>query len=123
MRGAAQTGSVATLLVLLSCGGKDDSAAPEDTSYCADVPLVNYDNFGQGFITHMCQGCHASTTPNRYDAPAEVTFDTVEEVWAWQERILARSAGDDPTMPPAGGTSEDDRVKLEWWLRCAESGT
>ncbi|MCB9797724.1 MAG: hypothetical protein H6741_33960 [Alphaproteobacteria bacterium] len=47
----------------------------------------------------------------------------MEEVWAWQERILARAAADAPTMPPAGGTSEDDRTRLRWWLECAEPGT
>lgn len=102
-------------------GGGDDGGA--DTGACADVPLVNWDTFGAGFLLHHCQGCHASTAPDRYGAPADVTFDTKEEAWAWRDRILERSAVDPPTMPPAGGTSADDRVLLRWWLACAPEGT
>ena len=91
--------------------------------FCAEVPLLNYANFGQGFITENCQGCHASTTTERYGAPAEAYFDTVQDCWNWADRILVRSAGDDATMPPQGGVTEDDRTRLQWWLLCAEEGT
>lgn len=101
----------------------DTTPSYTDTGFCAGVPVVNYNNFGGGFMTENCQGCHASTTEDRYGAPEGVTFDTVEEVWAWSERILVRSAGDSATMPPAGGVSEDDRTKLGWWLVCADEGT
>jgi len=105
-------------------GGTDDSGSGDDTADpCADVPTVTYNNFGQGFMTENCQGCHASTAPNRYGAPAEVIFDTVEDCWALVDRVLVRSTGDDATMPPQGGVSADDRTKLEWWLTCATSGT
>lgn len=112
------------LLSLLACADKaDDTASPVvDTHPCADVPLVNWDNFGQGFITHMCQGCHASTTADRYGAPEAVAFDTVDQVWTLQERVLARVV-DDLNMPPAGGVSDDDLVRLQWWLECADPGT
>ena len=96
-----------------------DSADP----FCADVPTLAYSNFGEGFLRESCQGCHASTSPNRYDAPENVTFDTVEQAWAWADRILARSTGESPTMPPRGGVSADDRTRLAWWLRCAIPGT
>lgn len=99
----------------------DSGADAEDP--CADIPLLNYNNFGQGFMTENCQGCHASTSAERYGAPESVTFDTVDEVWSRAERILERSAGADASMPPAGGVPEDDRAKLEWWLLCAEEGT
>jgi len=106
-----------------SDGGDGAADGGGDTGACADIPLVNWDTFGAGFLLHHCQGCHASTTPDRYGAPAEVTFDTKEQAWAWRDRILERSAVDPPTMPPAGGTSEDDRVRLRWWLECAPEGT
>jgi hypothetical protein len=128
-------------LSLSACGGADGGKAAaseegsdtgaedqgdgaiDDTGACADVPLVNWDTFGAGFMLHHCQGCHASTTPDRYGAPADVTFDTKADAWAWRDRILERSAVDPPTMPPAGGTSADDRVRLRWWLTCAPEGT
>lgn len=109
------------LLALTACGdGAGDSGDP-----CADVPLINYDNFGEGFIVEACQGCHASTATNRYGAPEDVSFDTVDQVWARADRVLARAAPleAEPSMPPAGGTSEDDRTRLRWWLECAPEGT
>jgi len=130
------------LVFLIGCGEKDTDTAPidtgsdtadtivdtadtadSDTDPCADVPVVTYNNFGEGFMTENCQGCHASTTADRYGAPESVIFDTVDDVWSRAERILERAAGDDASMPPAGGVSEDDRTKLEWWLICAEEGT
>lgn len=102
-----------------------DSAQPDDTAPdpCADVPTVTYANFGRGFMTGNCQGCHASSAPDRYDAPEEVSFDDVDQCWAWAVDILAVATGSSPSMPPQGGVTEDDRQKLEWWLTCAEPGT
>ena len=101
----------------------DTTDTADTADPCAGVPLVTYNSFGKGFMTENCQGCHASTTSDRYGAPESSTFDTVEEVWAQADRILIRAAGDDASMPPAGGVSEDDRTRLGWWLECAEEGT
>jgi len=102
-----------------------DSADPSDPDpdFCEDAPLLTWANFGQGFITEACQGCHASATPDRYGAPESVTFDTVTQAWNQADRVLARAAGDYPSMPPLGGTSADSRLKLAYWLMCGESGT
>lgn len=129
-----------TLLWLLGCAhgiaaggggpGSDDASAadtstlpPEDTGtavdpLCVDAPVVTWNNFGEGFLIENCQACHASTAPNRHGAPENVTFDTEDDVRTWKDRILARAAGDAPTMPPMGGTSADDRYLLEVWLTC-----
>ena len=97
-----------------SDGEGSDTAGPTDSADpCADVPLVNYSTFGAGFITANCQGCHASTAPERFGAPESVVFDTVEQVWTWSSRILqlvsaCRRPGASPrTTPPAcaGGWS------------------
>lgn len=103
----------------------DETDEPEDTAvdFCDGAPTVTYESFGRGFLTGNCQGCHASTAADRYDAPEEVTFDTVEQAWAWAEDILEVATGDEPAMPPQGGVAEDDRTRLEWWLRCADPGT
>ncbi|MES2644925.1 MAG: hypothetical protein V4850_35895 [Myxococcota bacterium] len=102
-----------------------DDTAPIDTAaaFCDGVPTLAYTNFGEGFLRESCQGCHASTAPERFGAPEAVTFDTVDDAWTWAARILARSTGDAPTMPPQGGVSADDRTRLAWWLRCGTPGT
>ena len=132
------------LLMVLGCGGKSsdppplpefdeatdsadtgadaDSGEPE-ADFCDDAPNLSWNNFGQGFLTEACQGCHATAADNRYGAPDEVVFDTAEVTWAQADRILARATGDFPSMPPLGGTSATDRQKLEIWLRCSESGS
>ena len=74
-------------------------------------------------MTSYCQGCHAAAAADRYGAPESVTFDTVDEVWAWQERILIRATGDTASMSPSGGVQEDDRYLLLIWLSCADPGT
>lgn len=92
-----------------------------DTGFCADAPVVTWDNWGEGFIIERCQSCHASTSDNRNDAPEEVVFDTREETLAQAERILARASGEDATMPPEGGVTEDDKYLLTVWLTCWET--
>lgn len=105
-------------------GGTAGDGGTDDTGdFCADAPLVNYATFGQGFMSTHCQGCHASTAPNRYGAPEDVVFDTVQQVWEHAPYILLLTVGEDPAMPPAGGVTPDDQTRLEWWLRCAEPGT
>ena len=113
------------ILFLLACidARETTDTAGADTGACADVPVVTYANFGEGFVLHHCQGCHASTTPDRYGAPEAVTFDDVDEVWALRERVLERAASEPPTMPPAASTTEDDRTRLRWWLECAAEGS
>lgn len=109
--------------LMLACSNGKESVVDTAALFCKDAPTVNYDNFGHGFMTENCQGCHASTAPNRYGAPEDVAFDSVEDCWRWRERILARSVGEDASMPPNGGVSEDDRTRLSWWMICAEDGT
>lgn len=109
-------------------GGTTSSTATDggtDTGDpCQGVPLVNYATFGQGFLTANCQGCHASTSPERYGAPEWVVFDTVQDAWTWKDRILELVPGKaGARMPPAGGITEEDQQRLRWWLLCAEPGT
>jgi uncharacterized membrane protein len=108
------------LLPLLACGDKDDG---DDTAagLCADAPVVTWDNFGEGFLTENCQSCHSADTADRHGAPEDVNFDTEEEALDQADRILARAATASPTMPPAGGTQEEDRTLLTLWLTCWET--
>lgn len=106
-------------MILASCSDKtteDDTGSPPGA--CDDAPVVTWNNFGQGFLIENCQSCHASTSPNRHDAPEAVVFDTLADVKAQKDRIQARALGEDPTMPPEGGVSDDDRALLQIWLDC-----
>ena len=113
-------------LVLVFFGCTEDPVDVVDTGEidpdCSDAQLVTYNNFGESFMTHSCQGCHASSAPNRFEAPEDVAFDDLESVWEQSEVILAVATGPAPTMPPQGGVTELQRTKLIWWLRCGEPG-
>lgn len=115
-------------LTLTACPGPGSDELPiadsgDTPDGCVDVPVVDWDNFGQGFLLEACQGCHATTTADRYGAPEDVSFDTVEQAWLHADEVLNVAATDDPSMPPRGGVEEDDRVRLRWWLECGAPGS
>jgi len=103
-------GAVA-LLALAACGDPDEDP-------CADAPVVTWETFGQGFLTERCQACHASTATDTYGVPAGVHFDTQEQARALSASILRVATGEDPSMPPQGGVTADDRERLRIWLTC-----
>lgn len=107
-----------TCLLALLAGCADKGGIAADTGLCADAPVLMWANFGEGFMVENCQACHASTSLDRNDAPEGVVFDTLDDVKAQVDRILARATGDDPTMPPQGGVDADDRLRLQIWLSC-----
>ena len=94
-----------------------DGEVSYDLSICEDAPAVNWDNWAQGMIITHCQGCHASSSPQRYGAPESVTFDTESEAAIWADRIWIRTV-EEETMPPAGGLLDDDIYLLRVWLTC-----
>jgi uncharacterized membrane protein len=90
-----------------------------------DVPCptqgttLTYDNFGKGFIDGNCQRCHGASTSNRNGAPSDFDFGTVDRVRAHKDRIFARAAEDNVTMPPGpDDPPEPERKKLGEWLAC-----
>lgn len=110
-------------MFLTACTRGSSSAPTGDTAsdqpaICVGAPVVTWDNFGSAFLIQSCDACHAATAPDRQGAPESAVFDTEEQALALADRILARAAGDEPTMPPMGGVSEDDRTLLEIWLTC-----
>ena len=111
--------------LLLSCSPDPatDRAIPADSGGCDNIAILDWDNFGHGFLLENCDGCHAATSEHRQDAPGATTFDTVAQAWSWAPQILAAATGTTPTMPPRGGVSDDDRTRLFWWLGCGTAGT
>lgn len=100
------------LLLMLSCA-KGEAV---DTGACAQS-AVSWDSFGQGFLITHCQGCHASTSPQRYGAPEGIAFDTQAQAAELQDAI-ERTVLDQESMPPAGGINDEERALLEQWLAC-----
>jgi hypothetical protein len=109
---------LALLPALPACGDDESTAAQPEEPCGENTPLVSWDTFGQAFLSTYCQGCHASTAPDRQSAPDSVVFDTEEDALMFKEFILTVATGDTPTMPPNGGPTEDDRERLSVWLTC-----
>ena len=99
-------------LLLVAC-------TPDDLdALCLDAPITTWDNFGAGFVTENCRGCHHPDALDRQGAPDSVNFLEEADVLARRDSVLALATGVDPQMPPGGGTTDDDRHRLEVWLRC-----
>jgi hypothetical protein len=108
-------------------GGDADTAAdtggqpdPLADWQCTADDTVTWGGFADGFFSAYCRSCHSTTTPDRRGAPEGVDFTDRAEVLAWAPRIKARVLDDD-TMPPGGGTVDEDRIRFEGWL-CAQTG-
>lgn len=96
-----------------------DVIVPIDSDTCA-TSYLTYENFGDPFVTSWCRGCHSSEVPvgMRQKAPDDVNFDDVGDVRTWGARIATKVAGPEPSMPPAGGPSTDERALLAEWIAC-----
>jgi uncharacterized membrane protein len=98
----------------------DEPETPVESGCGEDIPILTWEGFGRGFMVTYCQGCHATTAPDRHDAPPNVVFDTEADVALWKDRIIATAGGEPATMPPAGGPTPEDREKLAAWLGCMD---
>lgn len=106
-----------------ACSGEESGGGeppPDPGSERCQQSTLTYQNFAAPFVITWCRGCHGKDQPvtMRQDAPVGVNFDTAEDVRAGQARILARATGEAPTMPPAGGPSEEERALLAEWISC-----
>lgn len=89
--------------------------AQQQKDTCTDL---YYENFGADFLQENCQGCHASEAYDREGAPADVYFDTKEDVRTHVQRIIVEM--EEETMPPAGGLYQDELEAFRLWLSCLE---
>jgi uncharacterized membrane protein len=106
----------ALLLLLAACFEVDHLA---DATCEPGNEDLSYESFGQPFLGAYCQSCHAGAQQDRDGAPSHVTFDTRAEVMEWADRIYARSAAGNTSMPPGpDGPTADERHLLAQWLAC-----
>ena len=99
------------LLWILACGPKSDVQE-------GDCSPFYYENFGAGFVTENCQGCHAQSADDREGAPQEVSFDDISSILDHRDLIIYEI--EEETMPPAGGIPTEDRDAALEWLNCME---
>jgi hypothetical protein len=111
--------AASALLLALALGACVDSASSLDDEPCPEDSELTWDNFGGPFLDSYCQRCHASFAEDRNGAPSSITFDTADQVRSHRERIFARAAADNTSMPPG---PEDppaaERSMLAEWLAC-----
>lgn len=80
---------------------------------------LTFQNFGKGFFNAYCNSCHSAESGDREGAPDGYSFDTPEQVRKHKERIFARSAGPNDSMPIGpDDPPREQRDKLAEWLAC-----
>lgn len=103
--------------LLLACSGPADTASQCVEDSGGGHPT--WSNFGEAFFLTYCDACHAADSPNRFDAPLNVTFDTEAEVQAQigaiRDAVIARQ-----TMPKGGGLPTEDREALQNYIGCLQ---
>lgn len=87
---------------------------------CPESSFLTYQNFGSGFFSEYCTGCHSAELPPamRQDAPEAVNFETLGKVRDQAALIYLRAADGYGSMPPVGGPSGEERALLGEWLAC-----
>lgn len=81
------------VLALAACEEVGEATYLPAPDWCDDAPVTTWDNFGRGFLVENCQGCHASASLDRHEAPLEFVFDTPEDVVTHRQAILDIAAG------------------------------
>lgn len=98
---------------------------PLDTDTAGDpCALYTWDVVGAPFVRTWCTPCHGAALPpaQRSGAPPDVDLDTEADVLAHAARVLARTVGDNPTMPPAAGPDEAERALFATYVACLTGG-
>ena len=75
---------------------------------------LTYDNFGRVFMASYCNTCHSAPDGQRAGAPNDYVFDTQAEIIAHKDRIFARAADTNDSMPP-GPNMPSRRSSARTW--------
>jgi mono/diheme cytochrome c family protein len=106
---------LAACAVLGAC--KDETI--DDYPCPAAGTTLTYESFGRNFLTQNCQICHGQSADNRNGAPPNFDFGTLDQVHEHRDRIFARAAAGNTSMPPGpDDPPRADRDKLAEWLAC-----
>jgi len=102
----------------LAAETESEGEAESGVLACEDAPVDTWETFGRGFLTTHCNGCHAATTLDRRGAPEDLVFDSEDDALAHKAALLSSAGHAEPRMPPTGGTTEQERLRLRIWLSC-----
>lgn len=107
------------VVALFGCGTGETDAETRELDPC-ETTTADYTTVGAPFIQTWCTPCHHSelTGTGRPPGSESVNLDSFELVIEHLDRIELRALGDNPSMPPAGGPSEDDLKRLTLWIEC-----
>lgn len=114
------------------CGGSsgdtggDGHVHSSTGATCPSTDAPTAQNFGQAFLESYCLSCHSAsvTGPGRGGAPANINFDTLEQVRSQShgidEHAAAGPSATNTEMPPRGLPQPTlaERQKLGQWLAC-----
>ena len=122
---------LAVLLWVTGCNGNfcwSEQCVDEPIDVVEDLscpPEIGWKTVGKPFLDTWCTSCHAATLdPNdRMGAPQGIDFDTWEGASLWADRIVAVTQGQEATMPPAGGPSDEEREAIAAWVACGAPGS
>ena len=110
---------LAVILVCASGGCAADSTEHLEDEPCPADSELSYESFGGAFLDSYCQRCHGEASEDRNGAPASITFDDLDDVHDHMDRIFARAAGDNTSMPPGpDDPPAEERAMLAEWLAC-----
>lgn len=100
-----------------ACGGDDGDGGGDGLPACPTGGTdLTYDNFGKSFFDTHCTSCHAAGSG--VSVAQDNPFETQAQIQAEADEIYERAGGTNTNMPPDGGPTADDRLKLEEWLSC-----
>ncbi len=108
---------VAALVALLSACKAETSIS--DYPCPKEGTKLTYASFGEPYLAQNCQICHGQAADERKGAPPGFDFGTIEQVRQHEDRIFARAAADNVTMPPGPDDPPSaQRYQLAEWLAC-----
>lgn len=107
------------IVAAIACGACGKEETIDDYPCPPGGTKLTYDNFGAEFMNANCETCHGQADGDRKGAPDGYDFDTIDAIRARKDRIFARAAEDNTTMPPGpDDPPQADRDKLAEWLSC-----
>ena len=92
------------------------------TSQAEDCQYT-YDNFGKEFVGKYCASCHVAAKKGfaRKGAPADVNYDTLEEIVKGKAHFIEEVVEKKKMPPKDPKPSDEERGKVKTWLDCEKA--